>query len=66
MATVAEPWAGVSGLVVALEANYCRVVLDHPGPGDVRGLLCTRRRRLDKSGLQVCVGDRVEIGRAHV
>ena len=53
MATAAELSGAVTGLVVALEANYCRVVLDHPGPGDVRGLLCTRRRRL-------------EIGRAHV
>ena len=58
MASVAEPRAGVSGLVVALEANYCRVALDQPGPGGVRSLLCTRRGRFDKTGRQ--------IGRAHV
>lgn len=63
----AEP---LPGLVVALQANYCLVSLDGPcEPGsddsepdsDTR-LLCTRRTRLDKSGLQVCVGDRVTVG----
>jgi ribosome biogenesis GTPase / thiamine phosphate phosphatase len=48
-----------SGLVVALQANYCWVELDSPGPqGEVR-LLCTRRTRLAKSGQSICVGDRV-------
>jgi ribosome biogenesis GTPase len=55
------------GRVVALQANYCLVSLDGPtepgsdgsGPGGYGRLLCTRRTRLDKSGLQVCVGDRV-------
>lgn len=59
MATVADPPSGVVGLVVAMEANYCRVALDQPGPGGVGSLLCIRRRRLDKSGLMICVGDRV-------
>lgn len=58
------PWpgarpAGVKGRVVALEANYCRVQLDQPGPHGVVRLLCTRRTRLAKIGLQVSVGDRV-------
>ncbi|MCX5967187.1 MAG: ribosome small subunit-dependent GTPase A [Cyanobacteria bacterium] len=46
---------------MALEANYCRVVLDQPGPGGVRQLLCTRRTRLGKSGQHICVGDRVGV-----
>jgi len=49
----------VKGRVVALEANYCRVHLDQPGPQGVIRLLCTRRTRLAKTGLQVSVGDRV-------
>lgn len=49
------------GLVVALQANFCRIALDAPGPRGVDQLLCTRRTRLGKSGLQICVGDRVEI-----
>lgn len=49
----------VKGRVVALEANFCRVHLDQPGPHGVLRLLCTRRTRLAKSGLQVSVGDRV-------
>ncbi|MFO0017332.1 MAG: ribosome small subunit-dependent GTPase A [Synechococcaceae cyanobacterium] len=59
MAIASDPPTGHAGLVVALEANYCRVVLDQLGPGGVASLLCTRRRRLDKSGQEVCVGDRV-------
>lgn len=59
MAIASDSPLGIAGLVVALEANYCRVALDQLGPGGVRNLLCTRRRRLDKSGLEVCVGDRV-------
>jgi ribosome biogenesis GTPase len=47
--------------VVALQANYCRVELDHPGIGGCRRLLCTRRSRLDHEGLQVWVGDRVRV-----
>ncbi len=50
------------GRVVALQANYCLVSLDGPCEPDRDGrLLCTRRTRLDKSGLQVCVGDRVTV-----
>ncbi|PSB36735.1 ribosome small subunit-dependent GTPase A [Aphanothece minutissima] len=55
----AEP---LPGRVVALQANYCLVSLDGPSElGDDGRLLCTRRTRLDKSGLQVCVGDRVTV-----
>ena len=58
------PGAGASppsikGRGVALEANFCQVQLDHPGPKGVLRLLCTRRTRLAKTGLQVSVGDRV-------
>lgn len=49
------------GLVVALQANYCWVELDQPGPGGQRRLLCTRRTRLAKSGQTICVGDRVQL-----
>ena len=52
---------GASGRVVALQANYCRVELDAPGPGGWHRLLCTRRSRLDHEGLQVWVGDRVRL-----
>jgi ribosome biogenesis GTPase len=46
---------------MALQANYGQVELDRPGPGAIRRLLCTRRRRLDKSGQRICVGDRVAL-----
>ncbi|SBO44094.1 ribosome small subunit-dependent GTPase A [Cyanobium sp. NIES-981] len=49
------------GLVVAMQANYAMVGLDQPGPGDRTRLLCTRRTRLAKSGLAICVGDRVRV-----
>ena len=49
------------GLVVALQANYCWVVLDQPGPAGCTRLLCTRRTRLAKSGQMICVGDRVGV-----
>ncbi|MFZ9167713.1 ribosome small subunit-dependent GTPase A [Vulcanococcus sp.] len=48
-------------LVMALEANFCRVQLDQPGPGGVQQLLCVRRTRLGKTGQQICVGDRVRV-----
>ena len=51
----------VAGLVVALEANFCRVALDSSGPGGVDQLLCVRRTRLGKTGQQICVGDRVSV-----
>ena len=51
----------VSGLVVALQANFCQVQLDQPGPGGIGRLLCVRRTRLGKRGQQVCVGDRVAL-----
>lgn len=47
------------GLVVALQANYCWVELDRPGPLGQQRLLCTRRTRLAKSGQSTVVGDRV-------
>lgn len=52
---------GEPGRVVALEANFCRVHLDAPGPAGQRQLLCTPRTRLAKEGRAVCVGDRVEV-----
>lgn len=53
--------ASACGLVVALEANFCRVALESPGPGGVKQLLCVRRTRLGKTGQQICVGDRVQV-----
>lgn len=50
-----------AGRVVALEANFCRVDLDRPGPDGQQRLLCTRRTRLAKGGLSIAVGDRVEV-----
>ncbi|WP_216904306.1 ribosome small subunit-dependent GTPase A [Synechococcus sp. CCY 9618] len=51
------------GRVVALQANFCLVSLDGDALlGAAVRLLCTRRSRLDKSGQQVCVGDRVAVG----
>lgn len=58
---MAEQPCGRSGLVVALQANYCWVVLDLPGPQGQQRLLCTRRTRLGKSGQRICVGDRVRV-----
>jgi len=60
---VAEPGRAVSepGRVVSLEANFCRVDLDRPGPDGQNQLLCTRRTRLAKGGLSIAVGDRVEV-----
>ncbi len=55
------PAALQPGLVVALQANYCWVLLDRPGPAGVTRLLCTRRTRLAKSGQMICVGDRVGV-----
>jgi ribosome biogenesis GTPase len=52
---------GEAGRVVAMEANFCRVDLDSPGPAGQRQLLCTSRARLAKGGLAICVGDRVEV-----
>jgi len=53
--------SSVGGLVVALEANFCRVALEAAGPGGVDQLLCVRRTRLGKTGQQICVGDRVTV-----
>ena len=68
---MAEVW----GRVVALQANFCAVVPDGAdgaaaglvaAPGGPLGpaptpLLCTRRSRRDHAGLQVWVGDRVQL-----
>lgn len=51
--------SGLTGTVVAVQANYYRVQL--AGPGRVSELLCTRRSRLKKLGQQIIVGDRVGI-----
>lgn len=50
---------GRRGRVLALQANFCLVGLEEPGPGATDRLLCTRRTRLGKSGQQICVGDQV-------
>lgn len=52
---------GEPGRVVAMEANFCRVDLDAPGPTGQCQLLCTPRARLAKGGQAICVGDRVEV-----
>ena len=44
---------------MALQANFCRVALERPGPNGVGRLLCTRRTRMDKCGRRICTGDRV-------
>ena len=53
--------APISGQVVSLLANYCWVQLDRPGPTGLTRLICTRRSRLGKRGLQICSGDRVRL-----
>lgn len=50
--------ASATGLVVALQANFCWVELDRP---EGQRLLCTRRSRLGKTGQTICVGDRVRL-----
>lgn len=49
------------GIVVALQANYLEVELDHPPEGIPGRLLCTRRSRLSHRGAAVHVGDRVRV-----
>jgi ribosome biogenesis GTPase / thiamine phosphate phosphatase len=63
----------ITGTVLAVQANYYRVVLDQAFSLElldesgqkfsqlVRELLCTRRARLKKIGQQICVGDRITI-----
>lgn len=56
----------LTGVVLAVQANYYQVQLDRPaavpgGDGEAIMLLCTRRTRLKKIGQQVMVGDRVQI-----
>lgn len=50
----------IFGTVVAVQANFYQVRLDHPC-GQLSHLLCTRRTRLKKIGQTVMVGDRVLI-----
>lgn len=61
VAEPATPSPAAGGLVVALQANYCWVQLEGPGPGGINRLLCTRRTRLAKTGQSICVGDRVQL-----
>ena len=51
----------LAGIVVALQANYLEVELDHPPKGIPERLLCTRRMRLSHRGAAVYVGDRVQV-----
>ena len=51
----------LAGIVVALQANYLEVELDHPPKGIPERLLCTRRMRLSHRGAAVHVGDRVQV-----
>ena len=53
--------AAVAALVTTVEANFCRVRLERPGPGGEEQLLCVRRTRLGKGGQRICVGDRVQV-----
>ena len=63
----------ITGTVLAVQANYYRVILDQAFTLElldesgqkfsqlVHELLCTRRARLKKIGQQICVGDRITI-----
>ncbi|WP_255103315.1 MULTISPECIES: ribosome small subunit-dependent GTPase A [unclassified Synechococcus] len=53
--------AMVKGLVTAIQANFCQVSLEIPGPGGLDQLLCTRRSRLGQAGARIHVGDRVAL-----
>lgn len=63
--------ADLTGTVLAVQANFYRVMLDHGFEASLidsndhqflsNELLCTRRARLKKIGQQICVGDRVTI-----
>ncbi len=65
--------SALMGTVLAVQANYYRVMLDQSFSLElldemgqkfsqlVSELLCTRRARLKKIGQQICVGDRVTI-----
>ncbi len=58
-AHLTETSGPLQGTVIAAQANYYRVQLNHPQvPGQ---LLCLRRGRLKKQGQQVFVGDQVLI-----
>ncbi len=50
--------ADCSGIVVAVQANFYQVRLNH---SPEQTLLCTRRTRLKKIGQRVMVGDRVRV-----
>ncbi len=50
----------ITGIVLAVQANYYRVSLDS-GDYPCQELLCIRRSRLKKTGQQVYVGDRIEV-----
>lgn len=50
---------GLTGLVLAVQANYYRIQLEQVHDLPESELLCTRRSRLKKIGQRVMVGDRV-------
>lgn len=53
--------APITGTVLAVQANYYQVQLQRQEAHPVEQLLCTRRSRLKKQGLQVMVGDQVVV-----
>ncbi|MGB7414733.1 MAG: small ribosomal subunit biogenesis GTPase RsgA, partial [Thermosynechococcaceae cyanobacterium] len=62
MTDAPNPSDALTGIVVAVQANYYRVKLSASGTSsEVIELLCTRRSRLKKLGQQIMVGDRVGI-----
>jgi ribosome biogenesis GTPase / thiamine phosphate phosphatase len=59
---IAHSGEPLTGIVVAVQANYYRVKLTSAlTPDTTMELLCTRRSRLKKLGQQIMVGDRVGI-----
>jgi ribosome biogenesis GTPase / thiamine phosphate phosphatase len=57
--------ASLVGTVIAVQANFCQVQIDRDTP-EIGGksILCTRRARLQKIGINVMVGDRVVVEEA--
>ncbi len=53
------------GTVIAVQANFCQVQIapETPTVGG-KSILCTRRARLQKIGINAIVGDRVAVGEA--
>ena len=73
MLALTDPNPLLTGTILAVQANFYRVMLDQAFCLDqifdngltsnqlIHELLCTRRARLKKIGQQICVGDRVTI-----